>query len=133
LRLHEALSCSLLCLCLSPIGGDVSTEIHPFATVRNPSVHQPTIGYSQTLRCSPPHSYPAGSVYWGHSEPESTKLDAIETDDRVLLDYEGWFRFHYRLRRKLQEGKSLVLQQKTVAAYSAKYSALLLALELFQY
>jgi len=65
------------------------TEIHPFQTVRHPEVHRPTVGYPQTLHCNPPYSYPAGSVYWGRSAPTSTRLAAIETDDRILLDYEG--------------------------------------------
>jgi len=65
--------------------------INAFATVHEPLVHTPTVGYSLTLHCSPPHSYPTGIVYWGYSQPRSTKLDAIETDDRVLLDYDGSF------------------------------------------
>jgi len=66
-------------------------EIHPFLTVVDPEVHRPTVGYPQTLRCSPPYSYPRGSVYWGFSRPGLTVLEAIQTDDRVLLDYDGWF------------------------------------------
>jgi len=65
-------------------------------------VHTPTVGYSQTLRCAPPPSYPSGSVYWGYSQPRSTKLDAIETDDRVLLDYDGGCISHYLCRRRPQ-------------------------------
>jgi len=66
------------------------TEIRSFPTVTEPEIHTPGIGYSQTLRCDPPYSYPAGSVYWGYTQSEPyVRLVAVETDDRVLLDYDG--------------------------------------------
>jgi len=69
----------------------VSTVINAFATVYEPLIHRPVVGHSLTLRCNPPHSYPTGSVYWGQSKPGFTKLDAIDTTERILLDYDGLF------------------------------------------
>jgi neuronal cell adhesion protein len=66
--------------------------ILPFKTIVTPDVHSIEVGRSLTLRCTPPESYPKGSVYWGISRPGSTRLQAIETNDRVLLDYEGHLR-----------------------------------------
>jgi receptor-type tyrosine-protein phosphatase zeta len=67
-------------------------KLEPFPTVTDPTVERPTIGNSLQIPCSPPTSYPKGIAYWGFNNG-SNKLEALPTNDRVLLDYEGQLYF----------------------------------------
>jgi hypothetical protein len=62
--------------------------LEPFDTVSEPTVHEVEIGASLVLRCTPPKSYPTGTVYWGESTANN-KFQPLTMSDRVAQDYEG--------------------------------------------
>lgn len=68
-------------------------DLQPFPTVFEPVAMSPIIGQVLSLNCLPPKSYPKGFVYWGTSRPHSNKLQTIENNERILLDYEGNLHF----------------------------------------
>ena len=54
------------------------------------AVHRPNVGEYQKLECEPPYSYPKPSVYWGIGS-EDENLKDVETDIRVIKDYDGMY------------------------------------------
>ncbi|ELT99433.1 hypothetical protein CAPTEDRAFT_120325, partial [Capitella teleta] len=84
------------CFATNTFGTALSTKtllkmavLNPFK-VKDASIHRPQVGKALQLRCTPPYSYPAGSVYWGTNRPGS-RLTPIATNDRIGLDYDGNF------------------------------------------
>lgn len=62
--------------------------IETFPTASLVELH-PIIGDSLKIGCIPPKNYPKGSTYFGYNAKDSSKLENIANDNRVLLDYEG--------------------------------------------
>ena len=51
--------------------------------------HYPDLGASQTLKCTPPHSYLIAEIFWAKVDE---RITSINLTDRVSMDLEGMVR-----------------------------------------
>ena len=65
------------------------SELKPFQTTSEATVHRPVIGEKLILSCQPPYSNPKANIYWGINKPGYNHPKSIDNNDRVMLGYDG--------------------------------------------